>query len=201
MKDILIVLFAILNLSSFAQNSVITNEIFKTKEYKYGVKTSNGDTIIQPIYRSINICYNNRAIYSTLSSQSISKPKIKKLEYYIVKDTMNKKAIFDSNGKVFIDFIQAYLILLEENSQTIIVGKRLENDKLKYFLHDFKMKQLDKLDYKEISYINNSNLMVLVFEDGSKEEKYLFNSLTKKKIRTLYASLVNRKRAIWFSCQ
>ena len=163
-----------------AQNSVSTNEIFSTEGIKVGVKSKEGKILIEPIYKHIRILMNHDKL--TLPPKE-GREGTKNLEYYLVSNSDNQKALFDKNGKVVFDFCDCVNIVVDQYTQTAVISKKIPNYKQpRSFLHKLNGGLLFESSFENIAYINNSNLIALIAQDSPDEEFYLFNPFSKKKI-------------------
>lgn len=152
-----------------SQNSILTNKVFRSDDQKVGVKSKSGKILIDPEYKMIRPIYSDdRMTYNGIKN-SVRKP----LEYYLATMENDFKGIIDSNGKEVFGFRKCFDLQIDERTKTIIVVDKLPDHKKVYLLFDFKNKQLDNIQYQNIGYIENSDLIILV--KVKRKEVYLLN--------------------------
>ncbi|MCB0475988.1 MAG: WG repeat-containing protein [Flavobacteriaceae bacterium] len=166
-------------LSCNTQHSVITNEIIKTNDYLFGVTSQNGNLLIDSIYGEIRVLYDNAR--QTLPPTTKRQPP-EPLEYYVVSNTSGQKAIFDSNGKLIFDFIDCFEIQFDQHTQTVVTTTKLNDNRMRSSLFNLRGQMLFDTTFEHIYFINDSDLIALIVEEGSNDEFYLYNPFTKQKL-------------------
>ncbi|MBL7802534.1 MAG: WG repeat-containing protein [Saprospiraceae bacterium] len=185
--------FRILFLLSFfsalycgAQNPSSTEEIFYTSNYKWGVKSKSGKLVIDTIYDRIFVLYENNRL--TLPPKDRNQPG-PWLNCYIVISREKGTAIFSSSGKILFDFVQCNGLQYDARTQTVVVIKQLADNRLRSTLHSMDGRNLFEDDFESIGYVTRSDLIVLIAEDGAKDEFYIYNA--KENLRTGPYSHIN----------
>lgn len=174
---IFILLLILLNFGCTAQNSVETNTIITTENYKMGVISESGDLLIDTIYNSVSLFY-NKGRQSLPPVRTVSKETV---EFYKVRNDDNQYAIFDKNGQTVFDFADCINLQVDEYTQTIVKMVKQPDNRFRSYLYDFKNQLIFEASFEHIYYINESDLIALIAEDGQNEEYYLYNPFTKKK--------------------
>jgi len=175
-----LILITLLAFGCNAQNSVTTNEIIRTENNLFGVKSKNGKLIIDSIYKRIEVIYNHQKL---MLPPNEKKRLPQQLEYYLVSNSNNQKGLFDKNGKMVFGFMDCQNIILDEHTQTVVVNvKEKPNTPPRSYLYNVKGDLLFDTSYENIGFISNSDLITLVVEDGRNDEYYLYNPFTKNKI-------------------
>lgn len=172
-------LMILLSMSCKAQHSVTTNQIVQTNDFYFGVASENGVLLIDTIYRQVSVIHNTgRQTLPPSETWRTPTP----WEYYLVRNADNQKAIFDSNGKMVFDFIDCLQLQLDIHTKTVVKTDMLENHRMRSSLYTFDGELLFDTTFENIGYINNSDLIALIAEDGANEEYYLFNPFTNKQL-------------------
>ncbi len=162
-----------------AQRSVTTSQIVQTNDHHFGVVSANGTLLIDTVYREIRVLHDTGR--QTLPpSENYKNPT--PWEYYLVRNTTNQKAIFDSNGNKIFGFIDCFQLQFDKHTKTVVKTDILENNRIRSALYRLKGDLIFDTTFENIGYINNSNLIALIAEDGANEEYYLFNPFTNKKL-------------------
>lgn len=160
-----------------AQNSITTNKIFRTKDNLFGVKSQKGNLLIDSIYKHIRIVSDYE---KTILPNNENRERINQLEYYLVSNSSNQKAIFDKDGELVFDFVACLNIIIDQHTRTAIVTKEIKaNTRPRSYLHHLNGELLLENSYENIAYISNSDLIALIVEDGQNDEFYLFNPFEK----------------------
>ncbi len=168
----------ILVLGCKTQYSVTTNEVITTKDHLYGVKSKEGKLLIDSIYSRIHI-FNEHAKLTLPPKKPISK----QLEYYVVSNSNNKKALFNQDGKLVFGFIDCLSIIFDQHTQMIVATKKEQaNTQPRSYLYNIKGELLFDASFENIAFINNADLIALIVEDGANDEFYLWNPFTMKKL-------------------
>lgn len=175
---ILFGLMLIINFACNAQNSITTNKIVKAKNNKFGVKSESGTLLIDTIYGGISFLYNGGRKTLPPNNKATNRP----IEYYVVGNELNQTAIFDKNGKKIFDFVECFQLEVDEHTKTIVAINKLKDNQLRSTLYEFGGKQIFDTTFENIGYINNSDLIALIVEDGQNDEFYLYNPFTKVKL-------------------
>lgn len=163
-----------------AQHSVTTNEIIRTDENLFGVKSKEGKQLIDPIYKSIRVVRDFEKL-KLPPSEGIHRQK--QLEYYSVTNTDKQQAIFDKNGKLIFGFMDCLNMVIDPHTQTVVITKKTPaNPKPRSHLYHINGKLVFDTSYENIGFISYSDLIVLVAEDSPNEEFYLYNPFTKNKL-------------------
>ena len=164
-------LMTLLALGCQAQNSVKSNEIFSTKENLFGVKSKEGKLLIDPIYEWIRV---------VLDHERLTLPPIgnrqgaKELEYYLARNASNQKAIFNQDGDLLFGFVDCQGLIIDQHTQTVVVTKEIQaNTRPRSYLYQVNGDPIFDDSFENIAYINNSDLIVLIAEDGPNDELYL----------------------------
>ncbi len=174
-----ILFYLILLISSICkgQNSVTTNEVIKTSDNKFGVKSKSGKILIDTIYDGIAKFYNLGRKTLPPNNNRYNNP----VEFYLViKET--EKAVFDKDGKIVFDFAACSQLELDDHTSTVVKIVTEENNRLRSYLYGFDGNQIFEESFENIGYINNSDLIALIAEDGQNDEFYLYNPFKKKKL-------------------
>lgn len=181
MTRYLIFAFLFLALSCGSQNSVHTNKIFNAAGNKFGVMSKSGKLLIDSIYHNIYVLHDKaRKILPPREGGPTSGYKF--IEYYLVRNDKKELAVFDHNGKIIFDFVECYALEIDESTQTIVKIMKEKNNELRSYLYNFNNQQLFEESFEDIGFVNNSNLIALIKEDGYKDEYYLYNTKSKVKI-------------------
>lgn len=157
-----------------AQNAISTNEIFKTEDNLFGVKSQNGKVLIDAIYKEIRIA---KTFEKLVLPPVEGRPELSPLGYYLVKSTNQQKALFDSNGKLIFAFTDCSNLVFDQHTQTVVKATQAGS-----YLYNIKGELLTESPYKKIAFINHSDLIVLIAAEGSNKEFYLYNPFERKKI-------------------
>lgn len=172
-------LMTLLLTSCQTQHSVTTNQIVQTNDYHFGVKSAKGALLIDTIYREVRVIHDSGR--QTLPPSENWRTPIP-WEYYLVRNSDNQKAIFDSNGNMVFGFMDCFQLQLDKHTKTVVKTDMLNDNRLRSSLYSLDGELLFDATFENIGYINNSNLIALIAEDGQNEEYYLFNPFTNKKL-------------------
>ena len=104
-----------------AQNSVTTNEIFRTKDNLFGVKSKAGKLLIDSVFEEIRLIYPHEKKMLPPKENSMG---LKPPEYYLVSNSTKQKALFDKDGVLVFDFMDCEGIILDEHTRTVAVTKQ-----------------------------------------------------------------------------
>ncbi|MFK7973167.1 MAG: hypothetical protein AB8F95_22550 [Bacteroidia bacterium] len=180
MKTILAIFWmALLTLSCNAQNSVTTNEIIKTSDNLFGVKSADGSLLIDTLYGRISIVYAGARLTLPTAKREVNP---KPLEYYVVSNKAHQKALFNSDGKVVFDFVDCHSIQFDQHTQSIVTTELTASNSLRGKLYDISGQAVFDTTFESVAFINNSDLIALIAQDGSIDEYYLYNPFTKKRM-------------------
>lgn len=161
-----------------SQNSVTTNQIFQTSNGKFGIKSKSGELLLDSIYAGIYFFYNGgRKILPPKD-----KPSKELVEYYIVVNDRQEPGVFDKNGKQIFEFTPCFQIEIDHHTKTIVKIVKQEDNSLRSYLYGFDNQLLFDYSFENIGYINDSDLIALIVEDGQNDEFYLYNPFTKLKL-------------------
>ncbi|MBK7223206.1 MAG: hypothetical protein IPH94_18420 [Saprospiraceae bacterium] len=170
-----------LALSCGSQNSVHTNKIINATGNKFGVISKSGKLLIDSIYHNIYVLHDKaRKILPPREEGPTSGYKF--IEYYLVRNDKKELAVFDHNGKIIFDFVECYALEIDESTQTIVKIMKEKNNDLSSYLYNFNNQQLFEESFEDIGFVNNSDLIALIKQDGYKDEYYLYNTKSKAKI-------------------
>jgi hypothetical protein len=162
-----------------AQNSTRNNQIVKSQNHLFGVMSQTGELFIDTIYGRINIIDENSKRVLPVSD----KPMTSEItDYYLVTDIENKKAIFDSNGKILFDFIDCNSLQLDTETNSVVLIQLESNKQLRSYLYKLDGHLVFKENFESIAFIKGSNLIALIVEDGAQDEYYIYNNVTGNKI-------------------
>jgi hypothetical protein len=163
-----------------AQHSISTNEIFRTEDNLFGVKSATGKQLIDPIYQQIRVAFpgEKKSLPPQEGVQALSEP-----EYYLVSNASNQKALFDKNGKQIVDFMECTSIVVDQATQTMVVAKEIQAKRPpRSFLYTLKGELIFDDSFEAIGYIRHSDLIALIAEDGANDEFYLYNPFEENKL-------------------
>jgi hypothetical protein len=173
----------LITLSAFgcnAQNSVTTNEIFRTKDNLFGVKSKAGKLLIDSVFEEIRLIYPNEKKMLPPKENSMG---LKPPEYYLVSNSTSQKALFDKNGDLVFDFTDCEGMIVDEYTQTVVVTKQVpEHTQARSLLYSIDGALLMDTTYEHIAFIKHTDLIALVVEEGPKTEIYLYNPFEQKKL-------------------
>lgn len=163
-----------------AQHSLKTNKIIRTPSNKSGVVSKSGKLLIDTAYSGIFL-FEGKG-HKILPPQEVNMTPNYELEYYLVIDTENKLSVFNSNGKKVFGFYECAGLEIDENTKTFVKIVNEADNRLRSYLYDFNGKLIIEQSFENIGYINNSELIALIAEDGYNDEYYLYNIKTKNKL-------------------
>jgi hypothetical protein len=175
---ILLLLFAIMPFACTGQNSVRTNEIFKTSKNKFGVKSKSGRVLIDTIYDGISNFYNLGRKTLPPNNKRYEAP----VEFYLVRNGLGQSAVFDKDGMQVFHFTDCYRIEVDAHTKTVVKIVMLEDNRMLSYLYGFDGKLIFETSFENIGYINDSDLIALIVEDGQNDEFYLYNPFTRNKL-------------------
>jgi len=161
-----------------SQNTVTTNEIVKTSGNKLGVKSKSGKMLIDTIYDGISNFYNLGRKTFPPNNNRYEDP----VEFYLVRKELSQFAVFDKDGNKVFDFADCFQIEVDAHTRTVVKIVRQEDNILRSYLYGFDGKQIFETSFENIGYINDSDLIALIVEDGQNDEFYLYNPFTKNKM-------------------
>lgn len=178
---ILIFTFFIVVSNCDAQNMFQTNRIISSSTNKAGVVSKSGKLLIDTIYAGIFTFQGDG--HKVLPPKENNKYRMKSnIEYYILLDTLKRSAVFDAEGNKIFGFFECEEIEIDVNTKTFVKILKEQDNSLRSYLYHFNGKQIFDQSFENIGYINNSNLIALIAEDGSNEEYYLYNIKTDRKL-------------------
>lgn len=175
-------IFILTLLASFdcrAQTSTRTRQIVKSLNHLFGVMSKTGELIIDTIYGRINIIDENSKRILPVSDKPLTS---EITDYYLVTDVENRKAIFDSNGKILFDFIECTSLQLDTETNSVVLVRLESNKQLRSYLYELDGQLVFKENFESIAFIKGSNLIALIVEDGAQDEYYIYNKATGNKI-------------------
>ena len=164
----------------YSQNSVQTNQIIRSSTEKIGVISNTGKLLIDTIYLSIGVPYGlgHKVLPPKEENFKYDSP----IEYYLVLDSERKSAIFDKNGEKVFGFVDCSKLEIDDHTKTIVKIIQEPDNTLRNYLYGFDGNLIFEQSFENVGYINQSDLIALIAEDGSKKEYYLYNIKTKNKL-------------------
>lgn len=165
-------------MDSQINHSVKTNEIFQNEEGHFGLKARNGKVLIEPTFQNIQVLCDYEKHQLPLTKEPTTP---EPMEYYVVLDKTNQRAIFNANGAIIIPFNPYYNVTLNEHTLTAVAAVMNENNRLRHQLLGSDGMPLFTEDFENIAYIKGTDVIVLIKEDGAKDELYMYNPFTKSK--------------------
>jgi hypothetical protein len=160
------------------QNSVVTNEIITTSNNQMGVVSTSGKLLIDTIYSSVSLFYNSGR-KSLPPGSKVSKEVV---ELYLVRNDSRQLAVFDKDGRQVLGFEDCFQIEVDEHTQTAVKIIKQEDNRLRSYLYGFDNQLIFEESFENVGYINHSDLIALIVDDGANSEYYLYNPFTKNKL-------------------
>lgn len=176
-RKIYVILFCVISFGSYAQNSVKLNKIVTTKNNKMGVISTSGAVLIDTIYDGVSLFF-NKGRKTLPPTEKISREAV---ELYLVINN-NEYAVFDKNGLKVFGFEACFQVEVDEHTQTVV---KIVKDSLNYlrsYIFNYNNQMLFDTSFENIGFINHSDLIALIVEDGSNDIFYLYNPFNKLKI-------------------
>ena len=171
-KSYILLLTLLVSSGCNGQNSTSTNQIVKSQNHLFGVISKNGELLIDTIYGRINIIDESSKLVLPVTNKTVP-PEI--TDYYLITDTVNKKAIFDSNGNIIFDFIDCNSLQFDTETKSVVLIQIELNNQLRSYLYDLDGQLVFKENFESIAFIKGSNMIALIVEDGVKDEYYIYN--------------------------
>jgi len=178
-KVSIFILFVCINMRCNAQNSTSTNQIISSQNHLYGVMSKSGELILDTVYGRISVIDDNSRLVLPVINESVT-PEI--TDYYLITDTKNKKAIFDSNGKIVFDFIDCHSLQFDIETKSVVIIQLQSDNRLRSYLYDLNRELVFEENFESIAFIMDSDLIALIVEDGAKDEYYIYNKTTGNRI-------------------
>jgi hypothetical protein len=163
-----------------AQNSIKTNRIIRSSTFKSGVVSQSGKILIDTIYAEI-LTFAGKG-HKVLPPQRENFKMESEIEYYLVIDTERKYAVFNENGSKVFGFFECSGLEIDEHTKTFVKIVREPDNRLRSYLYSFDEKQIFQESFESVGYLDKSDLIALIAEDGQNDEYYLYNIKTKNKL-------------------
>lgn len=177
-----LILLLFLTTTGCAQYSVTTNEIITNSSgRKQGVMAPSGKILIDTVFSSITL-FHSGARKTLPPKEEISTEVV---EYYLVRNEAWELAIFDSGGDKVFGFADCHQLEIDEHTETIVKVVWTSGTPSESYLYDFDGDLVFERSFENIAYINDSDLIALIAEDGQREEYYLYNPFTEEKLGPL----------------
>ncbi|MBK8702583.1 MAG: hypothetical protein IPN33_02515 [Saprospiraceae bacterium] len=176
-RRIYIFLMILMAYGGNAQNSVLKNKVITTTGKKMGVVSQSGDILIDTIYSGVSPFF-NKGRKTLPPTNKISKEVV---EMYLVSND-NQYAVFDKDGLKLFGFEECFQVEVDEHTKTIVKILKQDDNQLRSYLYGFDGKLIFDTSFENVGYINNSDLIALIAEDGQNDEFYLYNPFTKVKL-------------------
>lgn len=174
MKKIIISLVALFLVQSCGvTNTMATNEIVPTADYKFGVKSASGKILIDTIYKLIVQLPNYSKLTLPVYEDAPEEPSDK---YYLVRNDKAQVGIFDVDGRQVFDFVDGRELVLDEYTKTVVVIEKPNNGPEVSSLYTMDGKRLLDDKFQNIGYIKGGKLVVLVEKGRGDKILYLFNT-------------------------